>query len=193
MTILLTLNHLEIIYIECLAAMAMSSKNPQKNFVVLPWKNIFFIDHFFLHFSCILLGPITFSYDGHGYFYSGDVEAHSDDKVDWLEARNICREYCMDLVSIETPSENDLIEELISGGMRMLPTYSDLEMGKKSMEKLWVYDMCWCASYWTKIPQRSRVLFPLPILEHCATAVICVRYEPSRKQYYLVCCFVTHE
>ena len=90
----------------------------------------------------ILLGPITFSYDGHGYFYSGDVEAHSDDKVDWLEARNICREYCMDLVSIETPSENDLIEELISGGMRMLPTYSVLEMGKKSMEKLWVYDMC---------------------------------------------------
>ena len=76
-------------------------------------------------FFCLhsLLGPITFSYDGHGYFYSGDVEAHSDDKVDWLEARNICREYCMDLVSIETPSENDLIEELISGGMRMLPTY----------------------------------------------------------------------
>ena len=48
----------------------------------------------------------------------------------------------MDLVSIETPSENDLIEELISGGMRMLPTYSVLDMGKKSMEKLWVYDMC---------------------------------------------------
>merc|ERR1739844_727759 len=59
--------------------------------------------------------PITFSYDGHGYLFFGDVEAHSDDKVDWLEARNICREYCMDLVSIETPSENDLIEELISG------------------------------------------------------------------------------
>merc|ERR1712226_1315213 len=59
--------------------------------------------------------PITFTYDGHGYFYSGDVEAHADDKVDWLEARNTCREYCMDLVSIETPSENDLLEELIAG------------------------------------------------------------------------------
>ena len=79
----------------------------------------------------ILLGPITFSYDGHGYFYSGDVEAHSDDKVDWLEARNICREYCMDLVSIETPSENDLIEELISGGMsRMMYAHSALKMEK---------------------------------------------------------------
>ena len=44
------------------------------------------------------------------------MEAHAEDKVDWLEARNICREYCMDLVSIETPSENDLLEELIKGG-----------------------------------------------------------------------------
>ena len=72
---------------------------------------------FFSRFS----GPITFVYDGHGYFYSGDVEAHAEDKVDWLEARNICREYCMDLVSIETPSENDLINELIQGGKTKPP------------------------------------------------------------------------
>ena len=44
------------------------------------------------------------------------MEAHAEDKVDWLEARNICREYCMDLTSIETPSENDLINDLITGG-----------------------------------------------------------------------------
>ena len=197
MTILLTLNQLgNNTFIECLAGNNgnVFQKSTEKFCGFTLKKYIFHWSFFSSFFMYILLGPITFSYDGHGYFYSGDVEAHSDDKVDWLEARNICREYCMDLVSIETPSENDLIEELISGGMRMLPTYSVLEMGKKSMEKLWVYDMCWCASYWTKIPQRSRVLFPLPILEHCATAVICVRYEPSRKQYYLVvCCFVTHE
>ena len=72
----------------------------------------FFPNFFFSLFS----GPITFTYNDHGYFYSGDVEAHAEDKVDWLEARNICREYCMDLVSIETPSENDLLEELIKGG-----------------------------------------------------------------------------
>ncbi len=36
-------------------------------------------------------GPITFTYDGHGYFYSGRVDEHKNDKVDWLEARNICR------------------------------------------------------------------------------------------------------
>ena len=67
-------------------------------------------------FFSLFTGPITFTYNDHGYFYSGDVEAHAEDKVDWLEARNICREYCMDLVSIETPSENDLLEELIKGG-----------------------------------------------------------------------------
>ena len=146
MTILLTLNQLgNNTFIECLAGNNgnVFQKSTEKFCGFTLKKNIiyFFIDH---SFFCLhsLLGPITFSYDGHGYFYSGDVEAHSDDKVDWLEARNICREYCMDLVSIETPSENDLIEELISGGMRMLPTYSVLEMGKKSMEKLWVYDMC---------------------------------------------------
>ena len=37
----------------------------------------------------------------------------------------------MDLVSIETPSENDLIEELISGGMsRMMYAHSALKMEK---------------------------------------------------------------
>lgn len=37
-------------------------------------------------------------------------------KVDWLKARNHCREYCMDLVSIESPSENDMVEEFIQNG-----------------------------------------------------------------------------
>ncbi len=56
-----------------------------------------------------------FTHDGHAYFYSGHEEAHKDDKVDWLEARNYCREYCMDLVSVETPSENDMVEQFILG------------------------------------------------------------------------------
>ena len=37
-------------------------------------------------------------------------------QVDWLEGRNICREYCMDLVSIETPSEMDMLTEFIKKG-----------------------------------------------------------------------------
>ncbi len=75
---------------------------------------------------------MNFTHDGHGYFYSGWVDEHKDGKVsvvhltgfkvcfkidnfqvDWLEGRNICREYCMDLVSLETPTEDMLIRRLI--------------------------------------------------------------------------------
>ena len=51
--------------------------------------------------------------DGHGYFYSGYHPDHSEDKEDWLDARNACREHCMDLVSLETPFENDMIEDFL--------------------------------------------------------------------------------
>jgi len=34
-------------------------------------------------------------------------------EVDWLEARNACREYCMDSVSIETEEENNIIFDLV--------------------------------------------------------------------------------
>ena len=61
-------------------------------------------------------GPINFTIDGHGYFYSGWVDEHEKDKVDWLKARNNCREYCMDLVSLELPDEDKAIKELIRMG-----------------------------------------------------------------------------
>lgn len=57
--------------------------------------------------------PRHFSHRDHGYFYSGDEEEFSG-KVDWLEGRNICRRFCMDLVSIETPKENDVIKEFLT-------------------------------------------------------------------------------
>ena len=34
-------------------------------------------------------------------------------EMGWLDARNLCRELCMDLVSIETPEENSAVAELI--------------------------------------------------------------------------------
>jgi len=34
-------------------------------------------------------------------------------KGDWLEGRNFCREYCMDLVSLETQEENDFFAEFL--------------------------------------------------------------------------------
>ncbi|XP_011347590.1 uncharacterized protein LOC105285211 isoform X2 [Ooceraea biroi] len=58
-------------------------------------------------------GPKQFNLRGHNYFYSGHVPAHANQKVDWLDARNICREYCMDLISMETQEENNMIFRLI--------------------------------------------------------------------------------
>lgn len=57
--------------------------------------------------------PKHFEIDGHGYFYSGDEKTHEEDKLNWLECRNKCREYCMDLISIETPEENDMVVDLL--------------------------------------------------------------------------------
>ena len=56
-------------------------------------------------------GPVHFKHDGQNYFYSGNITEHADKKYNWLEARNICREYCMDLVSLESPSEDQMIAE----------------------------------------------------------------------------------
>lgn len=58
-------------------------------------------------------GPKEFNFRGHNYFFSGHVPQHSSQRVDWLDARNICREYCMDLVSMETQEENNLVFKLI--------------------------------------------------------------------------------
>lgn len=60
-----------------------------------------------------LAGPKQFNFKGHNYFYTGDFPELSTKRVDWLEARNLCREYCMDAVSIETQEENNLIFKLI--------------------------------------------------------------------------------
>ena len=65
-------------------------------------------------------GPKQFEHNGHHYWFSGKEENFTDHKVDWLDGRNICREYCMDLVSLETPSENDLISKYLTDSKRIL-------------------------------------------------------------------------
>ncbi|XP_058806577.1 uncharacterized protein LOC131672983 [Phymastichus coffea] len=57
--------------------------------------------------------PKAFQFRGRNMFFSGHVPQHANQKVDWLDARNICREYCMDLVSIESQEKNNLIFKLI--------------------------------------------------------------------------------
>ncbi|XP_014214148.1 uncharacterized protein LOC106643501 [Copidosoma floridanum] len=57
--------------------------------------------------------PKEFNFRGHNYFFSGHLPTLTNTSVDWLDARNICREFCMDLVSMETQEENNLMYRLI--------------------------------------------------------------------------------
>uniref|UniRef100_A0A336L9K4 CSON005507 protein n=1 Tax=Culicoides sonorensis TaxID=179676 RepID=A0A336L9K4_CULSO len=57
--------------------------------------------------------PKQFNYRGHNYFFTGHVPELANKRYDWLDARNLCREYCMDATSIETQEENNLIYRLI--------------------------------------------------------------------------------
>lgn len=66
-----------------------------------------------MYFVLSDIGPKQFSFRGHNYFYSAHVPAFAEKKMDWLDGRNLCREYCMDLVSIETQEENNMIFRLI--------------------------------------------------------------------------------
>ena len=59
-------------------------------------------------------GPSHFTHRGHSYWFSEDEAAYAGTKVDWLEARNICRRHCMDLVSIETPAEHNMIASFLT-------------------------------------------------------------------------------
>ena len=43
-----------------------------------------------LHWSFVA-GPKRFKYQGHNYFYSGDVAPYKKIKYDWLDGRNFCR------------------------------------------------------------------------------------------------------
>merc|ERR1711874_237262 len=58
--------------------------------------------------------PSHFTHRGHSYWFSEEEPGYAGVKVDWLEARNICRRHCMDLVSIETPSEHNIIASFLT-------------------------------------------------------------------------------
>ncbi|GLH14357.1 Protein of unknown function [Gryllus bimaculatus] len=60
--------------------------------------------------------PKEFNFRGHNYFFSGHQAQYRNSRLDWLDARNICREYCMDLISMESQEENNLIFRLIQNG-----------------------------------------------------------------------------
>lgn len=65
------------------------------------------------YLSYYFTGPKEFFYKGHNYFFTGHLVELKDKKFDWLDGRNLCREYCMDLTTLETQEENNLIFKLI--------------------------------------------------------------------------------
>lgn len=54
-----------------------------------------------------------FQYKDRNYFYSGHNPELKDKKFDWLDARNTCRDYCMETVSFETQDKFDFIKAYI--------------------------------------------------------------------------------
>lgn len=77
------------------------------------FNKIYWHAEIFCHFICIRIGPKEFQYRGKNYFLSSHVPGLAGRKVDWLDGRNLCREYCMDLVTLETQEKNNLIFRLI--------------------------------------------------------------------------------
>jgi hypothetical protein len=61
-------------------------------------------------------GTIHEKVNGKGYFYSWKDPSTAAVEEDWLGGRNYCRQRCMDLVSLETSAENELIKRRIVEG-----------------------------------------------------------------------------
>lgn len=57
--------------------------------------------------------PREFSINGRNYFFSGHQKATRGKEVGWLEARNICRKYCMDTISIESQEEFEMVKSMV--------------------------------------------------------------------------------
>lgn len=75
---------------------------------------IYWVNFFgFVFFASTHLGPKEFQYRGKNYFLSSHVPGLAGKKVDWLDGRNLCREYCMDLIELQTQEKNNLIFRLI--------------------------------------------------------------------------------
>ena len=69
-------------------------------------------------------GPRHWKLGNHWYFYSADEPEFQEidektketvgKRVNWLEARNLCRRYCMDSISVETEREWQMVKRNIS-------------------------------------------------------------------------------
>lgn len=61
----------------------------------------------------MVAGFRDFQFGGNNYFYSGDHKEFEKDIPNWLYGRNLCREYCMDALNINTQKENEFVKNLM--------------------------------------------------------------------------------
>ena len=80
--------------------------------------------------------PKHFQREGHNYFFSKFEEGFEDLKGDWLEGRNFCREFCMDLVSLETQEENDFFVEFLESSEY---DYSGWHLQSPCFRRAWLH------------------------------------------------------
>ena len=59
-------------------------------------------------------------YKGHGYYFSWEDPKTSELYLSWVEGREFCRSRCMELVSLESKSENEYVNQRIAKGMLSL-------------------------------------------------------------------------
>lgn len=57
--------------------------------------------------------PREFEMNGRNFFYSDNHPETKGQMVSWLDARNICRQYCMDSISIETQKEFNMVKKVL--------------------------------------------------------------------------------
>lgn len=58
-------------------------------------------------------GPIHFSFNGHNYFYTGHEPGFENKTYTFDGARNVCQEFCMEPISIETETEFNMTINLM--------------------------------------------------------------------------------
>lgn len=84
-------------------------------------------------------------YNGRNFFYSGHDPELKDLKVDWLDARNTCRERCMETVSFETQEKFDFFKSYVE---------------QKNISFFWtsgrLCDFAGCEGRWDLLPKRIK-------------------------------------
>lgn len=57
--------------------------------------------------------PIDFTINGVNYFFSGFHENLKNLRLGWAEARQVCRSFCMDTISINSQKEFEAMKKIL--------------------------------------------------------------------------------